>query len=362
MLTVIHTNLADSDLASRWRGLDRECGSFPQQHYDWVASWWGAQPEKREVHIIELRSADGECLAIAPFFKTRVFGMPILRSAPQDFGDFFAVSVSPRYTYKKAISQILEYLASYISWVCVVFCPVSENDQLFHALSRRCVSKEFSQTVCTQLPYSNSEEYLSLLSRNRRAFIRKKLRRFEADCQVTTQIISQAEGVDEVFDEMDALRSMRTDRPRRSVAYLKMLRKAYLSLLSNDQLRIILLRANGCLVSYRVGIIYKSTFYDWETNFSQQYNRYSPGALSIANLMMSRSSLNISSVNFMSGAYDYKQSFSPAPIISNNFMMLMQGRGLRAFLVRWYLMTGREVLKWVYSSLRRKLRSFAKDA
>ncbi|GAB3002551.1 hypothetical protein GCM10010960_05260 [Arenimonas maotaiensis] len=196
--------------------------------------------------------------------------------------------------------------------------------------------------------------YLQSLSKNRRGYIRKKQRALESEFKIES-VFSKSEDVYlSVFDETFEIQKLRwgTTRPRRSHEYMQAVRDSNSELFRDSLMAFLGIRANGRLISYRLGFIHENCFYDWNTSYDPGFEKFSPGALSIAYLVEKLIDEGVHKIDFMAGYYDYKLSYSPDPRIYENKLYVLCGSSLKARFVAWYFLYGRDKAKQVYSRIR----------
>lgn len=67
-----------------------------------------------------------------------------------------------------------------------------------------------------------------------------------------------------------------------------------------------LMKINGQLASYIIGFKYEDTIYDWNTSFSIEYRKWSPGALLLLHILSNSYELGFKKYNFLKGNESHK--------------------------------------------------------
>ena len=109
-----------------------------------------------------------------------------------------------------------------------------------------------------------------------------------------------------------------------------------------------LLKSDEHVVAYRIGIVKDKTFYDWNTNYDIDWSEYSPGLISVGYAIRDLIERGFTTVNFMAGVYDYKQSYSPNHQMRHNHLFLVDRGSIRSALFRRYHLSWRDRIRPYY--------------
>jgi len=338
-------------LKSEWRRLEREADAFPQNTYDWCATWWRHLGSHRELHVVMVLDEDGQARGIVPLCIERHCGIRVLRSFPINYGDFFQIIVSPEAEEEDVFELALSYMAQCRRWRCVLLAPINDHSTLHAFLCRKgCESKLLVGNVVADIRADSWDEYLGRVSRNRRRLTHKKMRALEGQYDVEVDVVGDRKGYVQWFDrirEMVDARGMR-DRPKRSNAYMECVRETNSHLFSTGQMVLHLVKASGTVIAYRIGIVQGRTYYDWNTSYDTAWAQYSPGMLSVAYVIRSLIAEGFSTLDFMAGVYDYKLSYSPKHEMRSNHLFVMGDGSIQSALIRKYQLAWRDQVRPYY--------------
>ena len=347
-------DINDPFLQSEWERLEREADVFPQSSYHWCATWWKHLAGRRKLHVVMVLDEEGKALAIAPLCIERNLGIRALRSFPVNYCDFFQIITSPKTDRDRLFESLLDHCTRYDRWHAVLLTPVNDCSSLFEFLrSKGMAEKHLIGNVVADISAAKWEKYLATLSRNRRRLTKKKMQALETDHKVEVEFITDEPRYAEHFDRIREIQQLRAtkDRAGRSPVYLQCVRETNGRLFADGQMVLYLIKADGIVISYRIGILKGKTYYDWNTNYDIAYSDYSPGLISLAYVIRDLIGRGFTTLDFMAGVYDYKLSYSPKHQMRNNYLFVMGSRSIRSSLYCKYQLGWRDRLKACYQRL-----------
>lgn len=354
MNVIIYDDINNAELKIIWQNLEDESCCFPQSRWKWCSSWWNYLGANRKVQVFVIVNNSGKPVALAPFVIDSIVGIKYLRSLPINYGDFYEFIFS-NCADKLTCTNLILKKANNI-YNCVLLYNIVYKRDFSNILDNfvpNYLSKVIVKNISTDLKSFTFDDYLNKLSKNRRGKIKKTMTLLENTFNIELNYSLNSERFLEVFPEIVKLQSLRwgKNRPERSQAYLDLMRESLFTYFDEGEMRLLELRANSKLIAYRIGFVRDKTFYDWNTSYDIEYEDYSPGALSIAYLVRELIESGIGSIDFMSGYYDYKISYSPDPQVHENKLYFIRKKTITSSFLLWYFFKGRDLLKNFYISL-----------
>lgn len=341
----------DPFLKSEWERLEVEADVFPQSTYDWCATWWKHLAGRRKPHVVMVLDEDGKALGIAPLCIEGHLWIRLLRSFPVNYGDYFQILVSKKANEEEVIDTLYNYIRQYSHWSVVILTPVNDSSSLYNYLYNKSVpAKHLIGNIVTNIAYSNWDEYIKDLSHNRRRLTRKKMRELEEEHCVEIELVTDENEYLANFDRIREIIHLRAtkDRADRTNKYMECVKETNSQLFRKKQMCLYLIKADNYIITYRIGILHKNTYYDWNTNYDIAWEKFSPGLISIAYVIRTLIQKGFHHLDFMAGDYDYKLSYSPKHEVRNNYMFLIGSNSIRANIVLKYYMEWRDQIRPYY--------------
>lgn len=357
MKVEVFSDINDTKLKAIWKDLESKSHCFPQSGWAWCSSWWNYFGHGRKVRIYVVYDKDEGAIAVAPFIIDCIFGIKFLRSMPENYGDYFSFVISENENSDLCYSLVFEEVTKSNKWHGVLLFNVNSRSELSDWILRSSYqvnSKLLVKTIFMNLGSDTYAEYLQKLSKNRRGYIRKKQRSLEQKYKIEVSLSTSVDSYLSVFKETFDVQKMRwhVSRPKRSDKYINLVKETNSYLFQSGLMAILCIRANGRLISYRIGFIHKNCYYDWNTSYDPQFEDYSPGAISIAYMVDKLIDIGISKIDFMAGFYDYKLSYSPEPKVFENRLYVFSQPTLRGRFLSWYYLHGRDIAKNAYHRIK----------
>lgn len=356
----IFSDINNSHVKTIWKTLEHKSGCFPQSSWAWCSAWWNQLGNGKKVRIFVLYDNDGEPVALAPFIIDSILGVSYLRSMPFNYGDYFDFLVSKNANLAVCFSLIFEKIITGCEWHSVLLVNVNIRSYVSNWIEANKLSfesKVLVKVIVADLLSVSLEDYLSKISKKRRAETRRKMRLLESEFNVDIIYSNDPSVFLNSFDEMVHVQSKRwgKNRPTRSEDYIILMRESIHRCFVDGAMALLEVRADSRLVAYRIGFVKEGVFYDWNTSYDTDYEEYSPGALSIAYLAGKLIENGVQVIDFMAGYYDYKLSFSPKSRIYENRIYVSSGSSLRSKFVSWYFLRGRDFVKQTYNKFQKIL-------
>jgi CelD/BcsL family acetyltransferase involved in cellulose biosynthesis len=346
-------DINDIALVSNWKRIQGEVDCFPQMYYEWCEPWWRRQSGKRKLHIVSVEDQYQRIVGIAPLCIEKRFGLRILRSFPIHFGDFYHFLVEDGDQQFDIFVTIIDYLNTFKEWQVVHLVNVNDRGSTW-GFFQPYQSNVLSKILCADYQGMSFESFLNTLSRNTRQQFRKKLRRLEKEGVVELECIEDASGYLRYTEDMKSLYLSRwaddhTLPP--DDEYYKCRNEAVQELFKKGKMALYILKLNNEIKIFRLGFKHNQTFFDWKVSHAPNIGNFSPGILIIGKIIEDLISKNYSRLNFMTGDYMYKQSWSDESAVSTNYEFFSCGSSLHARLYVQYRLVWRDKLRKQYYSL-----------
>lgn len=349
----VFETIDDPLLKSEWERLEKETNIFPQSTYHWCSTWWKYLSGNRKLYVVMVVDHNNKALAIAPLCMDKCLGITVLRSFPVNYGDFYEIMTDTSINADSIYTAIYNYINEWKRWSVAFLAPINNCSKLHSFFQNMKVSSKRSiENLVSDISFSSWDDYLAHLSRNRRRLTKKKMKALEKEHDIEIEIITDKQRYQEVFDRLYKIQESRwklDNRPKRTSAYMKCVRETNSKLFELCKMLLCLIKANGVIISYRIGIIIEGEYYDWNTSYDMQWEKYSPGLCSIGYLIKSLIEHNYRTLNFMSGVYDYKKSYSPKYELRKNDIFLWGDGSLLSRVVLMYHLKWRDTIKVLYN-------------
>lgn len=244
-------------------------------------------------------------LAFRGLVRKRV--LTFLSQGPSDFSDLLLAPGAEPGEVATAFAEVLRGI-SRIDEIRLEQFP--ENSRVARGLSAATGAKLQDWVRIYFADLKNGYEPLWRgAGRNARRDIHKKerklLERFEIRYDA---LMKECEGI---ISEIILLNQKRKDRRspflgKRANFTLRMIRECQ----ARGRLFIFTMRADGNLISYRLGFIRDGIFWDWNTSYDPDLFEMSPGKVHLAHILKYAVDNGFKEFNFMRGGEDYKRIWS----------------------------------------------------
>ncbi len=351
----IVTTINDSFLKAEWERIEQEADIFPQSTYHWCSTWWHFLSGKRKLHIVMVLDNNGKALAIAPLCIERNFGIPVLRSFPIHFGDFYTFINSDNTSSITAIDSILQYLDSNRLWRWVKLEQVCETSLLAkYLIDYKYQKKIMTGCIIADFNGLDWEGYLATLKKQFRKQIRSRLKKINEIFTPELLVINRWHDYENRFFEMVKIHRDRWSddyAPSKGSVELLCWKNAIKGQFAKCKIVYYELRFNDSPVAYHLGFLHQNTYYAWHTSYDPKYRNYYVGVMILVFMIKHFMNNAISQINFMAGDYDYKLDWSPDQKKVSIYMFSAPPRNLFASVLSWYHLKCRDMLKEYYHNM-----------
>lgn len=357
MKLVIYTDFSEH-LERDWRYLEHTVEPFAQSHLGWVKGWCSTK-KIRDLRIVAIYHPDGQIAAIAPFWRTTMFGIKTIRSIPVHFGDFLAL-ICKACDLSTVMPILLDYLQSYQSWFLVKVdnvCTGLPMAQYF--INSTLTSREETKVHivdfwCDVGDTNDFDGYLKALSRNRRQKTVRSFRRLMEIGDVKLEVIKDYASYLHYFDAMKEIYVKRWGVDLDDIVY-EYRNSALETLFRKGIVRLYILNVDQNAVAYHLGFEYEGYFYSWKECADEAF-----ASLSLGNLMrvyfLPQDLINNSfrGINLMAGDYEYKKNRSEEVGSVERLLSFYGSKGIFAHFAKAYFLEYRDKIKNLYHRLKRQ--------
>ena len=353
----MHAYTLDSDgqsIKETWRGLEQQHAVFPQQTWDWWSSWRDTLGSRYTHRVFAVGDALG-ALGLTPFAVVQNGPFRTLMSSPINYCDMHAPITREAEATSTVVSANLDRVERWEEWDAVVIGPTKEGSPFHSICQQRGFEKlPYAKNIVASLDYANWDSYLSNLSANRRRLTTKKMRRLERAGSFNVLRVDTPADYEEWAPEIQRLHRKRSSegRPTRSRTYEACVYDSHTRLLSTRSMVLYLLILDSRLIACRAGLLFDRHFYDWATAYDSDFEQLSPGLLSIAYVIRDLIERGYRGIDFMSGAYDYKRSYSPEHVELSLDRFFACSPSARGHLLKWWHLSLRDRARAAYHQFR----------
>ena len=344
-------NITDPFLKSEWERLARASDVFPQSTYHWCATWWKYLSGKRKLYVVMVLGENGKALGIAPLCVERHFGIPVLRSFPINFSDFYTFLVQPGNSAEAVYETLLKHINSRKDWYWVRIEKVSQADQFSIKLAQNGYLQR-KMTACVLIDFSGLDwhSYLLRLKAKRRWNINKQLKEIRNGYDAKLEMVTTYDDFMPFLDEMILVHAKRwkEDNLSKSPKVSACWREAIEGQFLKGSMIYCRLALNGKVAAYHLGFMHRNIFYDWHISFEPEFARNQVGVMILGFMIPQFMERKIEKINYMAGEYDWKLAWSPDRRTEANYMFTSPSNNIAAFFLNGYHHNLREKLKAGY--------------
>lgn len=352
----IFKDINDPQLKVGWIKLQGEVEAFPQMYYEWIAAWWKFKHASRELHIIAVLDNKDEIIGIAPFCIEREFAINILRSIPIHFGDFYeALAIND-----DVVKQIVEYTKTFDKWDIIHAFNVNDQSVSYLNFEKLDFKKrEIVNILSPKFDCFDMDDFLSTISSNSRQRYRKIVRKIEKEGELKVIPVRTWDGYKENFELTKQLYNKRWEgdsRPLLSDDYYEIRNNALEPLFKKEKAILYLISLDEKVIAFRLGFLNKNTFYDWKVSHDTDFNKFSPGFISVGLIIENLIAMGAKELNFMTGDYQYKRSWANNDENSVNYEVLYAKKFSLGWIYMMYRLEYREKIKSLFHDVKNRLK------
>jgi CelD/BcsL family acetyltransferase involved in cellulose biosynthesis len=287
---VVRDEQAFLAIGHEWDALVERAGiDHPFLRHDWVRAWWECFGTGKELYVVTVRSG-GLLVGLAPLMRTRcrMYGLPVRRL------ELMANDHTPRFDFVVADGadevyvEILEHLRMQApSWDVVMLPELSGASRTVEVLARLARTRAIRSGIWSagsspKISLDGSfDAFLATLSTNRRATLRKRMRRLQQLGPVALEVVDDiAELPEALQDGMRIEAAAWKGAAGTAIASDANVRRFYFQIAEraaqSKALSLLFLKVGGKRIAFAYCLRQGRTLYLLKTGYDPEYAEHSP--------------------------------------------------------------------------------------
>jgi CelD/BcsL family acetyltransferase involved in cellulose biosynthesis len=286
----------------------------------WQSTWWHHFGSDHQLHLLTVRSDDGELQGLAPLmFDHSTAASPRLALIGDlELCDYLDLLIAPAWQHE--VGQTLaHYLVSQVgeeTELCLTnlarrsLTPALLHDRL--AAQGLAVEIDQVETCPTIALPADWDAYVATLRGKDRHEMRRKIRRAMADAQLEYVVSSDMAGLDEHLETFFVLHRMSRQHAKRNfmtAEKIAFFRDMVYQLWLRGWLELAVLCADKVPVAALCCFTYGTTYAAYNASYHPDYGHLSVGIVLFANRIQSAIERRFACFDFLRGDEDYKYRF-----------------------------------------------------
>jgi CelD/BcsL family acetyltransferase involved in cellulose biosynthesis len=293
--------------------------------WEWVSTWWEFFGKNSLLFVIVVKDANGQLVGVAPLkiAPRKIFGVVPVRMVEfigygspvsPEYLDFIVSGQNREEIVAEIVSALIENKRS---WDILVLSDVDENSPVLPLLRRRLSEKNVivwqrAFNVCPYLKLPSTwNELLNSYSHSMRGSIRATRRKLESSCAVRFTLVEDITYLPQAFERAACLhylsRQKRGERGSFSKEdYLAFHLKLSQIIAHKGWLYLAFLAIDERPVAFRYGFLYEQKYYDYQTGYDPQFERYRVGWATLGYIMEDLITRSVGEYDFLRGGHEYK--------------------------------------------------------
>jgi CelD/BcsL family acetyltransferase involved in cellulose biosynthesis len=286
----------------------------------WQSTWWYHFGSGRQLHLLTVRSDDGELQGLAPLmFDHDTAASPRLALIGDlELCDYLDLLIAPAWQHEVG-QALVHYLVSQVgeeTELCLPnlarrsLTPVLLRDRL--AAQGLAVEIDQIETCPTIALPADWDAYLATLRSKDRHEMRRKIRRAMAEAQLEYVVTNDVAGLDkhlETFFSLHRLSRQHAKRNFMTAEKAAFFRDMAHRLWSQRWIELTVLRADKVPVAALCCFTYGTTYAAYNASYHPDYGHLSVGIVLFANRIKSAIERRFACFDFLRGDEDYKYRF-----------------------------------------------------
>lgn len=286
----------------------------------WQATWWHHFGNGRQLHLLTVRSENGELQGVAPLMFDNGAATPprLTLIGDLELCDYLDLLIAPAWQQEVG-GALVHALVSEVgeeTELCLTnlarrsLTPAALRDGLVqHGLAVEMDTIETCPAI--SLP-TDWDVYLTMLRGKDRHEMRRKIRRAIADARLEYEVASDAVRLDEDLETFFALHRMSREHAKRGFMTPEkaaFFRQMAHQLWSQGWLELTVLRADDLPVAALCCFTYGTTYAAYNASYHPDYGHLSAGIVLFANRIQSAIERRFTCFDFLRGGEAYKYRF-----------------------------------------------------
>lgn len=287
---VIRDQAALLAMGHEWDALVERAGiDHPFLRHDWVCSWWECFGSGKELYVVAVRAGE-QLIGLAPLMRTRsrMYGLPVRRL------ELIANDHTPRFDLviadgaDEVYVEIVNHLSTQApSWDVVMLPELPGTSRTVAVLQRLAHAKSMRSGVWVagsspKISLAGSfDAFMATLSANRRATLRKRMRRLQQLGPVAIEVVGDVAELPEALqDGMRIEAAAWKGAAGTAIASDQHVRRFYSQIAEraakSKTLQLLFLKVAGKRIAFAYCLRQGRTLYLLKTGYDPEYAEHSP--------------------------------------------------------------------------------------
>ena len=315
--TIVIKNIENlSDYLTDWQKLYEMLKMPISYNPSWLMSWLKSyKDETIEIDISFIYDNNNILYAVIPLMIRTIKGNRIIKFLSDSCSDYQGLLFVDE--IEKDLSEILVGRFRNLDFTHFEFSNIHENDKsisiIIYSLSNYGIIPKIEQFDRSLSIIINDDYYNNFYSStvSKRQY-KRKIKNLNEQGRISFKIVNSVD--DSLLNEVLKIHIDKWNKnniypqfsDERRITFINELRKGVLG----NILTIFCLYLNETLIAYRFGFVCDSTYYDWNTSFDYNYEKYAPGTVLIIKIIEYLYQIGICKYDFLNGNENYKYVWS----------------------------------------------------
>ncbi len=296
--------------------------NLPFLTFAFQRAWWqhlgGGEWQNAELHILTGRAEDGALLGIAPLFRVQETDgrWTLYLIGSHEIADYLDVIAQPQ-DLDAFVQAVLAELKADDSWAQLALYNLLDESKSIESVQAAAQAAgltvvEETLQPCPYIPLPESfDAYLESLDSKQAHELRRKMRKAARNVlPVSTELITQAEDLEQALDDFFGLMTQEEDKlkfltPAMRAQMETIARAAF----AGGWLELLFLKVGSQRAAAYMNFDYDNRIWGYNAGFSNAHARLSPGWLMMAEMMQRSIEAGKTVFDFMRGDEEYKYRF-----------------------------------------------------
>jgi CelD/BcsL family acetyltransferase involved in cellulose biosynthesis len=293
------------DLRAEWTAL-AEATRNVFATWEWATTWWEAVRERRPLHLLAARAADGRVVALLPLYEWRTRPLRVVRQLGHDAGDQLGPICDPRDRTRAAAALRLAFVELGADVLLAEHLP---GDEGWSALLGGRVLRRESSPVLPLAAGAGDDVGSGKLRKG----LRYEQRRLEREHSVGYRLAADASRLDGDLDILFALHRARWPSGASAFGPQETFQRAFAHVaLARGWLRLWFLELDGRPAAAWYGFRYRGVESHYQSGRDPSWERSSVGLLLLAHTIDQARVDGMDEYRFLRGGEAYKHRFARA--------------------------------------------------
>jgi len=309
-------------IAHEWGGLHRQCGEPLFAGPDWFFLWWNTLGKSSGWKPFLVMARRNGVLTGALALAVRSFGcIRILEWAGGDAFDYRdAVAAEP-----ETVGALWEFARNSGEFDVLCIRDVRPDSPSLSLLSSFARCARVRRAYSASLNFKNETDWMNSRSKNFRRSLKRRKKRLENAGQVQIDITQGGNSlVNTIASLVEQKQEWCRKRGMKGIFRHEKIHDYFLNLAEimerQGRLFLMTVSCNGTPISHKMGFIHRSVMYNYVTTYDEDWARFSPGLLCMAESIKWSIRAGVTKYDFMRGDEIYKQAFADEAVLLSDFL------------------------------------------